>query len=499
LKILLATLLLLCHYGIAIHSHAQASFFDPTFGVGGKTIINHSGIVDGIFEAVTIQPDGKIVVAGILNSKATIGRLKVNGTPDSLFAINGFYVYNTIGSLFNDVAIQPDGKILAAGTNDDMFLTVRLNSNGTPDATFGSGGVATTYFGMFAGARGYALVLQSDGKIVIGGEKDANMGIARLHNNGMPDSSFGTNGLIVGPNGRIRGIGLTPDGKIVVGGHASAAHNYALMAVRYLANGTLDTTFNHTGIVYTIAGEPRGNFGKALKVQPDGKVLLVGSGSFGAEGSNMVVVRYNNDGSLDDWFGSGGVVVVDFYGQDEEATDLRIAPDGKILLAGNIGVDVDYVVTRLKSNGSVDFMFGSAGRMIVPVRDSRDYASAVELQPDGKIVVAGRCSVPSATGTGTNPAIVRLSSYPASIGTETYDNDVVLFPNPVSGVLHIRHRIGNVLTAIWAVDMMGRKTYISKVGINDQIDVSDLSEGIYIFRVIYADGQEIDYKMQVQH
>jgi hypothetical protein len=137
--------------------------------------------------------------------------------------------------------------------------------------------------------------------------------------------------------------------------------------------------------------------------------------------------------------------------------------------------------------------------MIVPVRDSRDYASAVELQPDGKIVVAGRCSVPSATGTGTNPAIVRLSSYPASIGTETYDNDVVLFPNPVSGVLHIRHRIGNVLTAIWAVDMMGRKTYISKVGINDQIDVSDLSEGIYIFRVIYADGQEIDYKMQVQH
>jgi uncharacterized delta-60 repeat protein len=285
----------------------------------------------------------------------------------------------------------------------------------------------------------------------------------------------------------------------VVGGHASAAHNYALMAVRYLANGTLDTTFNHTGIVYTIAGEPRGNFGKALKVQPDGKVLLVGSGSFGAEGSNMVVVRYNNDGSLDDWFGSGGVVVVDFYGQDEEATDLRIAPDGKILLAGNIGVDVDYVVTRLKSNGSVDFMFGSAGRMIVPVRDSRDYASAVELQPDGKIVVAGRCSVPSATGTGTNPAIVRLSSYPASIGTETYDNDVVLFPNPVSGVLHIRHRIGNVLTAIWAVDMMGRKTYISKVGINDQIDVSDLSEGIYIFRVIYADGQEIDYKMQVQH
>lgn len=499
MKKLLATLLLLCHYGIATHSHAQASFFDPTFGLGGKTIINYSGIVDGVFEAVTIQSDGKIVVAGILNSKATIGRLKENGTPDSLFAVNGFYVHNTIGSLFNDVVIQSDGKILAAGTNDDMFLTVRLNSNGTPDATYGSGGVATTYFGIYAGAKGYSLVQQPDGKIVIGGEKDANMGIARLHNNGMPDSSFGTNGLIVGPYGRIRGIEIAPDGKIVVGGHASAAHNYALMAARYLANGTLDTTFNYTGIVYTIAGEPRGNFGKALKVQPDGKVLLVGSGSFGAEGSNMVVVRYNTDGSLDNWFGSGGIAVVDFYGQDEEATDVRIAPDGKIILAGNIGIDVDYVVTRLKSNGSLDFMFGSAGRIIVPVRDSRDYASAVALQPDGKIVVAGRCSAPSSTGTATNPAIVRFSSYPASIGAEAYDDVVVLFPNPVSGTLNIRQGTGNVIADIWAVDIVGRNKITNNVSANGQIDVSDWPEGIYIIRIICADGQEVDHKIQVQH
>ncbi len=183
---------------------AQAAFFDPTFGSGGKTIVPLGTTENGSFEAVVLQPDGKIIVAGIMAGQAVVVRFKENGTPDSSFAVNGFYISPASSTSFNDVVLQADGKIVAEGIifidfGNTQFLTVRLNANGTPDATFGSSGVVTTDFGPFTNDYGYALALQADGKIVIGGEKSVNTAIARLHANGLLDSSFGTNGLVAGP------------------------------------------------------------------------------------------------------------------------------------------------------------------------------------------------------------------------------------------------------------------------------------------------------------
>jgi uncharacterized delta-60 repeat protein len=472
----------------ALACMAQASFFDPSFGTGGKVIMDNSS---GVFEAIKVQPDGRIIVAGVMTTGAVIGRFKENGSPDSSFGVNGFYISPTWSTHFYSILLQADGKIVAEGNREDSFLTVRLNSDGTPDITFGGSGGMTTSFGVFTDSYGKTLTIQADSKIVIGGETSpSNMGLVRLHVNGIVDSSFGTNGLVVGPYGRANGIDINIDGKIVAGGHATASHDYALLAVRYLADGTLDTTFNHTGIVYTIAGDPDGNFGKAVKVQPDGKVLLAGSGSFGTEGGNFVVVRYNTDGSLDGSFGNGGIASIDFYGQDDGASGMDLAPDGKIVLSGSSvkpGHIVEVAIARLNNDGTLDNSFGNAGRILNPLRDWNDNGIAVALQTDGKVVVAGNSYRDVYPNNYCDPFLVRYLPGASEINVfGAIKTEPLLYPNPASQDIYIGQEFYGHVTDLRITDIMGKEIDTRFNG--RAVNVAGLPDGLYFFRVAFNDG-----------
>ena len=310
-----------------------------------------------------------------------------------------------------DVALQPDGKIVAAGWLRDpaggfplalSFLVARYNVDGTLDASFGSGGLVTATVGSSSAAT--AVAIQADGKIVAGGltlSFPGTFALARFNTDGTLDSTFGSGGKVVTDSGfstAIHDIGLQADGKIVVGGgnsDAGDARNF--MVARYQTNGVLDSTFGSGGISHTnFFG--RGGLALGLAIQPDGKIVEVGvtgltSYPFDAFG----LVRFNSDGTLDTTFGAGGKVTTGFGGGGR-GWDVVVQPDGKLVAAGvafSNSAQGGFGLARYNVDGSPDTSFGDNGTVLTL---NAGMARAVALQSDGKIVAAGDHVTPTFSG-----------------------------------------------------------------------------------------------------
>jgi uncharacterized delta-60 repeat protein len=393
---------------------------DPSFGTGGK-VTTAIGSADDYGYSVAAQSDGKILVAGysVIGNyeKFALARYLADGTLDSSFGTGG--KVTTSISPYRDygrtVAVQSDGKILVAGEFPSPGYTslalVRYETNGTLDTTFGSGGKATNSFG-FA-FYGRTIMVQSDGKILVGGEASAHcadFGLVRFLADGSLDGTFGSGGIVTTDFGTNscdypQGAALQPDGKILVAGYAPGingtnGNDFAL--VRYLVNGTLDTAFGNGAKVTTpIASGSGGDLGRSVAVQSDGKIVV--AGEFGS--GDFVLVRYLADGTLDNSFGSGGKVTTAINNYGGYARSVAVQSDGKIVVAGycSNGSDNDFAVARYNTNGTLDASFGTGGKMLTAVGPGQDYGRSMIIQSDGRIVVAGS----SYNGTNNDFAVVR--------------------------------------------------------------------------------------------
>jgi uncharacterized delta-60 repeat protein len=301
------------------------------------------------------------------------------------------------------MALQPDRKIVvagaAAGTIPDSFVVARYLPGGTLDTTFGAGGIGAADFGGSEEAA-YGVVVQPDGKIVAVGVSNGRFGhpriaLARYTPSGILDPSFGARGTVITRIGRDTwsqafAIALQSDDKIVVAGGVipvSGVHG-DVAVVRYRTNGTLDSTFGRNGIVTTDFGDGQAA-ADALLIQPDGKIVVAGYTLSG--GVDIALVRYRADGTLDTTFGTKGLVRTDFGGSREEAYALALQPNGRIIVAGRTIVDdnADVALARYLSNGRLDGSFGQAGIVTTDFAGGYDDAQAIGLQADGKLVLAG--------------------------------------------------------------------------------------------------------------
>ena len=285
-----------------------------------------------------------------------------------------FNIYSSTDADATAVAVQTNGKIVVVGTvksgttpSAGDFGVARLNSDGTPDTTFGSGGQETLSFSNFGGTLAFAsaVAIQPDGKLLIAGQvyvgtNDADeVGVVRLNSNGTLDTTFGTGGeqcfFYNSPaasieNDEVAGLAVQPDGKVLVAGTSFGELNndgYDNFAVARLnANGTLDSTFASGGRELvsllsngtTMVGE---SFLNGIALQSDGKILLAGStprpmpGAYNF-GTAIAAVRLNSDGSLDSSFGTNGVATVSLEALGSNATAYGITelPGGEVLPAG---------------------------------------------------------------------------------------------------------------------------------------------------------------------
>ncbi|MGV6476733.1 M10 family metallopeptidase C-terminal domain-containing protein [Azotobacter vinelandii] len=300
----------------------------------------------------------------------------------------------------HSVALQADGKILLAGysfntsTRNTEFAVVRLNADGTLDSSFGGDGKAT--FDIGAGYdQAYSLALQSDGRILVSGYShdpgaDTDFSVIRLNPDGSLDTGFGDDGKATfdlgGGSESSRGSTVQPDGKILLLGYSVYFYDFGVL--RLNTDGTLDTGFGTEGKATFHTEES--SYGYDLTLQPDGKILMAGSG--------FNVIRLNADGTLDTGFGDDGKAAFDIALTDTSRS-LALQPDGKILVAGSSYYDgdshYDFSLIRLNADGSLDHGFGGDGEVTIDILESSDMSYGMALQPDGKILVAGQSYNPN--------------------------------------------------------------------------------------------------------
>ncbi|WP_300329058.1 DUF4347 domain-containing protein, partial [Accumulibacter sp.] len=379
----------------------------PTFGVGAGGLTIPAGSVGGEAYSVIVQADGKIITAGYRNDAGQLDiqliRCNADGSVDTGFGNNG-RVITAIGAGADfawEVALQADGKILVAGesyngSNSD-FALVRYNTDGSLDASFGSGGKVTTAIGS-GNEQAMGLAVQADGRIVLAGWSGSDFALARYNTDGSLDASFGTGGKVVtsyGANSGAYSVAVQPDGKIVLAGSIWNGSNYDVAVLRYNTNGTLDAGFGSAGKVTTAVGTGH-DFSYDLALQADGRIVLTGSTSNGGSGS-VLVLRYNVDGSLDTSFNGTGKVSTAVGSYSAYGESVAIQPDGKIVVVGAArnasNTYDDSLVLRYNTDGSLDTSFNGSGKLTSELSSAGDHFYDLALQPDGTIVAAGYATI----------------------------------------------------------------------------------------------------------
>jgi uncharacterized delta-60 repeat protein len=381
---------------------------DPSFGNGGEVITDFTSSTDWL-SRMAVQPDGKIVAVGDTHPshKAALARYNPDGTLDTTFGNGGKVVtVATVRESANGLLILPDGRIMISGSidlpnsHDTSFALLRFNSNGSVDPTFGNGGIATTNINI-DDDYAYAIALQSDGKIVAAGrrgiqfypteQRKGNVALARYNPDGSLDTTFGNGGTVVNDFGQglesyALQLLIQPDGKLVIAGESS----YEFLVARYNSNGTLDTTFGN-------GGHALGNFssnwdnGRDAVLQSDGKIVVAGSATVNSPYDSFAMVRFNSDGSLDQTFGTGGrVLMVDEGG----LTAVALQSDGKLIALGHDNsVYSPFLLLRFNVNGSLDTTFGNAGTVTTTFGGSATTEGEdLVFQADGKLLAAGLTS-----------------------------------------------------------------------------------------------------------
>ena len=369
----------------------------------GSNVLNSQ---TGIGAAIAVQHDGKIVVAG-----TSLVRFLPNGLHDATFGTNGVVAVGFPSGWFTSVLIQPDGKILAAGFyNFQSFGVRRFLADGTPDTSFGSGGLVS---GNLTGYC-YGLALQSDGKIVASGHtyspsSSFDFSMIRYTQYGAVDTSFGVNGIVTtdfglvsgGYDSAMAGVRILSDGSILLGGWtqngASNQRNRAFAVSKYGTGGNLDTTFGNNGRASVALGldlaEARG-----MCVDSVGRIILVGEANMiqGQSYNSYAIARLTSNGLLDSTFGTNGAKVFEYGGSSTYATAVTTLPDDSIVVSGAVGDSSgsNYAKIRLlflNQDGTMKSGLGTAGALTMDMGTAvlTGFSQSIAWQPDGKLLVSG--------------------------------------------------------------------------------------------------------------
>lgn len=362
---------------------------DPTFSGDGKVVTDVTG-----WETVSgtvVQPDGKIVTIGDGYFDETSGdfvlvRYNADGSLDTTFDGDG--IVTTDFDINNEearaLALQSDGKIIAVGgstsiSGNGAWATVRYNTDGSLDTSFGDGGRVVTEIDVDAIETAMAVAVQPNGAIVIGGESIGNWTLARLTPTGGLDTSFDGDGKLQTDFGGgccqgVSDLALQSDGRIVAAGYSTNGFTLA----RYNTNGSLDTGFDGDGKVTT--GFGTGARGVAL--QSDGKIVTAGTA-----GNSFALARFTAGGAPDPTFDGDGRVTTSFGPGNAGAADVALQSDGRIVAAGSY--DGEFALTRYNTSGSLDPGFSGDGRLTTDFGGVSEQATSVALQADGKILAGG--------------------------------------------------------------------------------------------------------------
>ena len=470
---------------------SQAVNLDPAFGTGGM-VIETAPEDAGYANRVLIQPDGKILIAGINSFSPMffcIVRYNADGTRDLSFGTDGL-VKTDVGEPANDgisdMVLQPDGKIVAMGSvfigGNYQTVVARYNTDGSLDSGFDSDGI--TYVDLGSGSDpAEAIGLQPDGKIVFAQGYYTVFSIVRLNQDGTIDLSFDTDGVLQTSFG---GFGDSPfdlamqaDGKMVVVGNSYDVILEELLigVARYNTDGTLDNTFSGDGQLMTQVGTGSVQINK-LVIRPGGEIAVGGSVET-INNLDGLVYQFLSDGTTDLSFGAAGKTIFNY--EDYTTQSMALQDDGKLVLATLMGsLDDDFVVVRLNEDGALDNTFSDDGYVVVNLDDNvGSAASDVAIQSDGKIVATG--------GAEGSLMTIRLTEESlAGIENQTETDRLEVFPNPTAtGDFRLLLPVALANATVVITDVNG-KIILHEDGVNGNplfFSISDQEAGIYFVEI----------------
>jgi uncharacterized delta-60 repeat protein len=404
---------------VSASASAHDGDLDPAFGSGGIAVVTF-GAPGWVYD-LAIDTGGKIVLAGRVDggdatdANFAAVRLTREGSPDPTFGSGGrVEIPMGPGAAYdeaNSVLVQSDGRIVIAGLSDVTeenrdFALVRLEDDGSPDPTFGSGGKVFVGFdlGLTNLDEAHAAVQQADGKLVVAGSAEVegqnyDFAVARLDAHGGLDASFGDSGRLTfhfhdeAPNfDSASSVAIDTAGRILVAGYSRKGSGYDddFAIARLMPDGTFDPTFGDGGramAAFDLGGDSADDLAETV-LAPDGSIYLVGLADIGSTHGTRYVcaaAKLKSDGSLDPSWASGGKFAMQFVPGDDNSEYCQgaaLQPDGKLVLAGSVADDVAMV--RLDRSGQLDGSFGAAGIAFHPAGT----ASRVRFR-DGGLVFSG--------------------------------------------------------------------------------------------------------------
>ena len=470
---------------------AQIGSLDLSFDSDGKVTTDIETKHD-VAKSIAIQSDGKIVVAGFSENSTdrdfSVVRYNTNGSLDNTFDSDG-KVTTAVGSSSDEgyaVAIQSDGKIIVAGftygSTWDLAL-VRYNTNGSLDNTFDSDGIVTTAGSNNAITAIKSIAIQSDGKILAAGTDGSNYYVYRYNNNGSLDNTFDNDGKVITSFGTGTHYGnsmvIQSNGKIVVGGTFGDSNFADFALVRYNSDGSLDNTFDLDGKVTTSVSSADERC-YSIAIQSDGKIVAVGYSNTNSSNKDFAIVRFNSDGSLDNTFDLDGMLTQNVGGTKDYAYSVLIQNDGKIIVAGYanrpIGSYEDFAIIRLNSDGSTDTSFDGDGKVTTSFF-TKSQINAIAIQNDGKIVAAGYTE-----NSYYEFAVARYNNLTIGFQEPLLDKTLSFFPNPTSGKFTVS--IDAIISKIEIYNLLGENIYQSTVsGSKAEIDLGYQTKGVYFIKV----------------
>ncbi len=361
----------------------SAGDLDPSFGTNGS-VTTSFGASPGGANHVAIDPNGRIIVVGATGSAPNrdfaVARYNSDGSLDTTFDVDGRLAipFGLSDDSAASVAIDQNGQIVVAGSSSNTggsnydFAVVRLNSDGSLDPTFGTGGKTTTAFGTSEDVA-RDVVIDPSGKIVVLGwtrsaSGDAvadDLAVVRYNADGSLDTTFGTGGKVKADlgtnNDKPAALAIDGSGKIVMAA-TIGSWPFDVAVSRLNSDGSVDSSFGNNGIRITDFGSIE-EHAYDMAIDEGDRIVVVGS-TRTATGLDFAVARYTTDGSLDSAFGNGGKLTTDL-GASDIAKCVIIDAGAKIIVAGSTGgsLDRDSVVVRYNPDGSLDSTFGSGGQI----------------------------------------------------------------------------------------------------------------------------------------
>ncbi len=432
---------------------------DNTFGTNGIVILPND-VKNGFIRTVEVLEDGKILAGGQANnpsatdgitSRLVLFRLLSDGSLDQTFGNGGKVMGDWAGSTVvpMDMKIQRDGKIVITCDYTDRMTLVRYNADGTLDLSFAGCGylVLTMHENNYSSGRN--IVIQDDNKIVLAGFYEQyyeeylstinKWVVARVNENGTMDETFGTDGYLTmnigsGPD-FCNTVAIQSDGKIVIGGHTWVSNDpfiYAFVITRLHADGTLDTSFGTDGKFIGAYLPTDQNYIDKIVIAPESNNIY----------ASFYVGVYDGQVALEEYYDMG--------------------------------------VLCLTADGQLNENFGDNGYSCIKINDKKNEAMDLVMQPDGKVVLAGEAYTP----TGTPFALARFitgEEISSNIESDNFDSNFGIYPNPANEKINISYEGSDFSVQVFEAGS-GRLVMTKE---NEKlIDVSELSNGTYIIKLV---------------